>query len=332
LNARAAAGALLLCLCTAGAHAHEVRPALLEMKQVAPARFDTLWKVPARGDAVLAIQPRFPDGCREATPPVSQGDGSAHVVRSTLECAASALDGAEIRIAGLEGTMIDVLVRIEFAGGVVQSQILKPDAPVMRVNASGSAVPVWGYLRLGIEHILLGIDHLLFVLGLLLIVRGVRLLVKTITAFTVAHSITLGLATLGFVHVPQAPVEAVIALSIVFVASELARGRQADSDVMTRAPWVVAFIFGLLHGFGFAGALSGIGLPPNDIPLALLLFNVGVEVGQLMFIGAVLALIGLFHRLAGATPPLAPRLTAYGIGAVSAYWVIERVGGILLAA
>jgi len=238
------------------------------------------------------------------------------------------MDGAEVRIDGLTGTMIDVLVRVEFTSGVVVSRILRPNAPTLEVSASGSDAPIWGYLTLGIEHILFGIDHLLFVLGLLLIVRGTWLLVKTITAFTVAHSITLGLATLGFVTVPQAPVEAVIALSIVFVASELARQREGQVDVMTRYPWIVAFIFGLLHGFGFASALAQVGLPQTEIPLALLLFNVGVELGQLMFVGAVMSLIWLFHRALGPTPQWLPRAAAYGIGSVAAFWVIERIAAI----
>ena len=227
--------------------------------------------------------------------------------------------------------MIDVLARIEFASGVVVSRILRPNDPAFQVNASGSPVPTWGYLALGIEHILLGIDHLLFVLGLLLIVRSKWLLVKTITAFTVAHSITLGLATLGIVHVPQAPIEAVIALSIVFVASELARQHAGQPDLMTRYPWIVAFIFGLLHGFGLAGALAEVGLPQAEIPLALLLFNVGVELGQLGFVATAIISIELIHRLFGPTLQWLPRVAAYGIGSVAAFWVIERTGGIVLA-
>ncbi len=169
-------------------------------------------------------------------------------------------------------------------------QRLTPQAPARQSLRQQSGWSVAGtYLSLGVEHILLGIDHLLFVLALLLITRGTWRLVKTVTAFTVAHSITLALATLGFVHVPQAPVEAVIALSIVFVAAEIVRVRNGRDGIAARAPWIVAFTFGLLHGFGFAGALARVGLPEGHIPLALLFFNVGVEVGQLLFIAAVLA-------------------------------------------
>lgn len=331
---RVSFGWLLLFLCTwlsGSAAAHEVRPGLLQLTEAPYEQFDVLWKVPARGDRVLPIQPVFSDNCQPLTPPLSSLSRGAQITRWSIDCGASALDGAEIEIEGLGSTMVDVLVRIEFASGVVVSRILRPNDPVFRVNASGSATPTWGYLTLGVEHILLGIDHLLFVLGLLLIVRGTWLLVKTITAFTVAHSITLGLATLGFVHVPQAPVEAVIALSIVFVASELVRQRAGQPDLMTRYPWIVAFIFGLLHGFGFAGALAEVGLPQTEIPLALLLFNVGVELGQLGFVAAVMVSIGLLHRLVGPTPQWLPRAAAYGIGSVAAFWVIERVGGIVVA-
>jgi hydrogenase/urease accessory protein HupE len=189
------------------------------------------------------------------------------------------------------------------------------------------------YTVLGVEHILLGIDHLLFVLALLLLVRGVGRLVATVTAFTVAHSITLGAATLGFVHVPSAPVEAVIALSILFLASELARRRLAPAsaaaqgdaaDLTARFPWIVAFSFGLLHGFGFAGALSEVGMPAQAVPLALLFFNVGVEIGQLSFIAAVFAMGWLIRSAAVRAPDWWPRAAAYGIGSVAAFWVVQR--------
>lgn len=322
----------LCALFSVSAFAHEVRPGMLQLTETSPGQFNVLWKVPARGDRVLPIHPEFATRCQQIAPPTSSLDGRAQISRWSLQCGQRGLDGAEIRVDGLDGTMIDVLVRIEFLDGVVVSRLLRPNDVAFEVNASGSETPTWGYLTLGIEHILFGIDHLLFVLGLLLIVRGTWLLVKTVTAFTLAHSITLGLATLGFVTVPQAPVEAVIALSIVFVASELARQRDAQMDVMTRYPWIVAFIFGLLHGFGFASALAEVGLPQTEIPVALLLFNVGVELGQLMFVGAVLTLIWLFHRSLGATPRWMPRAAAYGIGSVAAFWVIERMAAIVVPA
>jgi len=187
------------------------------------------------------------------------------------------------------------------------------------------------YLVSGAEHILFGLDHLLFVFGLLLLLRGIWPLVKTITAFTVAHSITLGLAVLGVINVPSAPVEIVIALSIVLLAREIVMGQRGSPSLVHRAPWLIAFIFGLFHGLGFAGALGELGLRPADIPLALLFFNLGVELGQLGFIALVL----IVHRVAGGfiTRYLSRLETAlaYGLGGISTYWLLERLPGLLPA-
>ncbi|MDH4362179.1 MAG: HupE/UreJ family protein [Nitrospirota bacterium] len=306
------------------AAAHEVRPAYLQLNEIQPGQFSVLWKVPARGDRVLSLQAVLPSNCQTVTSPTPMLLAGTQLTRWKVDCGATGLDGATIRIQGLSATMIDTLVRIELLNGVVVSQILRPELPTIVVNARGG-VALTGYVHLGIEHILLGIDHLLFVLGLLLIVRGKWQLVKTITAFTVAHSITLALATLDVMQVPQAPVEAVIALSIVFLATELARSKGESLDLIFRFPWIVAFVFGLLHGFGFAGALSEVGLPQTDIPLALLLFNGGVEVGQLLFVGVFFALGWLIHRAVETLPTWLTPATAYGIGSVSSYWLIERI-------
>src|SRR6185295_9558805 len=223
-------------------------------------------------------------------------DGAA--VQTWRLRATDPVPGQRLRIQGLEATMTDVLARIEFSDGSTWVQRLTPQAPSAEIPRTTSALAVASvYLELGIEHIMLGIDHLLFVLALLLVTRGTRRLVKTVTAFTIAHSITLAVATLGVVHAPSAPVEAVIALSIVFVAAEIVRADRGRDGVTTRAPWIVAFTFGLLHGFGFAGALSAVGLPQGHIPLALLFFNLGVEVGQLVFIAAALTIVALLRRL-----------------------------------
>jgi hydrogenase/urease accessory protein HupE len=223
--------------------------------------------------------------------------------------------------------MTDVLVRIAFADGTTWMQRLTPGDPAMRIPVRESSLTVAGiYLGLGIEHILTGIDHLLFVLALLLITGGGLKLVRTVTAFTVAHSITLALATLGFVDVPQQPVEAVIALSIVFVAAEILRSRKGQMGITERAPWIVAFTFGLLHGFGFAGALTEVGLPQGDIPLALLFFNAGVETGQLIFIAAVLIFIATGRRIwRSLLPHWAGMVAPYAIGGIAMFWVIQRI-------
>jgi hydrogenase/urease accessory protein HupE len=238
------------------------------------------------------------------------------------------LEGSEIRVHGLEATMVDALVRIELEDGRVMSRLLRPDAPAMTITPETGGLAAGGYFALGVEHILLGIDHLLFVLALVLIVRGVGLLVKTITAFTVAHSVTLALATLGVVNVPPAPVESVIALSIVFVAVEIVRSRRGQRGLTERAPWLMAGFFGLVHGFGFAGALAAVGLPRNDIPLALLLFNLGVEAGQLLFVAALLGVIALLRRINLPQEHWVRLVPPYAIGSLAMLWVIERTAGI----
>jgi hydrogenase/urease accessory protein HupE len=222
--------------------------------------------------------------------------------------------------------LTDALVRISFLDGTTFVRRLTPQEPAVRIPERQSGWSVAEvYFKLGVEHILLGIDHLLFVLALMLITRGTWLLIKTVTAFTVAHSITLAAATLGYVHVPSAPVEAAIALSIVFVAVEIVRASEGRISLTARLPWVVAFTFGLLHGLGFAGALSEIGLPEGHIPLALLFFNVGVEIGQLLFIGLIVAATALIGRIRVAWPRWAGLAAPYAIGSIAMFWVFERV-------
>ncbi len=220
----------------------------------------------------------------------------------------------------------DVLVRVERSDGTMQVTRLLPSNPAFVVEAStGAGEVARTYLVLGVQHILLGIDHLLFVLALLLVVKGAARVVTTITAFTISHSITLAAATLGLVRVPGPPVEAVIALSIVFVAAELVHGAQGRPGLTARWPWVVAFTFGLLHGLGFAGALSGIGLPQNGIPLALLFFNIGVELGQLVFVGAFVVVALLVARAHILWPRWIEIAPAYAIGSLAMFWVLQRV-------
>jgi hydrogenase/urease accessory protein HupE len=240
--------------------------------------------------------------------------------------APNGLAGEYITIDGLSATMTDVLVRMERLDGTTQVARLTPADPSLLVVASPNPWQVvHTYLVLGVEHILTGIDHLLFVLALILITHGGWQLVKTVTAFTVSHSITLTAATLGFVHVPQRPVEAVIALSIVFVAAEIVHARQGRVGIAARAPWIVALTFGLLHGLGFAGGLSDAGLPAGHIPLALLFFSLGVETGHLLFVGVVLAVLVVGRRLAVPMPRWASLVPPYAIGIVAMFWVMERV-------
>ncbi|MCI0534902.1 MAG: HupE/UreJ family protein [Verrucomicrobiales bacterium] len=303
-----------------------MRPAYLEIKETTPGNFDVLWKVPALGDDLrLSIHALFPADTKNVTEPLGVFSDAAYVERWRIHQPAG-FAGQTIHIEGLSATPVDALVRLTTLDGTTQSVRATPDAPAVNlpVKASGWQV-VQTYTVLGIEHILLGIDHLLFVLALVLLVKGWRRFIGTITAFTVAHSLTLAAATLGFVHVPGPPVEACIALSIVFVAAEIIRGREGKPGLTARAPWVVAFTFGLLHGLGFAGALSAVGLPQHAIPLSLLFFNVGVEAGQVLFIGAVLVIAATIKRVHLPLPKWAPAAAPYAIGSIAMFWVIERV-------
>jgi hydrogenase/urease accessory protein HupE len=318
---------------------HELRPAYLELKEAAPRTYDVLFKVPARGDDQrLSLHLRLPDDFRFVVPAHARIANGSYLERSRIEVDRPAgIGGVEIGIEGLAGTLTDALVRIEHASGASQVVRLTPDRPEFVVAAAPRASEVaLTYLVLGIEHILLGIDHLLFVAALLILVRGTRRLVATITAFTVAHSITLSAATLGFASIPGPPVEAVIALSIVFVACEILHRRQGRIGVTERRPWIVAFVFGLLHGFGFAGALGDVGMPDHAIPLALACFNAGVEVGQLAFVAAGLLLAFVLRNAIArdtlfAKARFGETLGAYAIGGIAAYWTVERTLGFLTA-
>ena len=307
------------------ASAHETRPGFLELRESDPTTYSLLWKRPTGGEVEIQIAPVVPEGCRLATPDRQQLTPGAVLVRGTLTCEGG-LAGKTLRIAGLETTITDVLVRVHHADDRLESHLLKPGNPAVTLGAMTTA---WqraaSYLRLGIEHILLGIDHLLFVLGLLLIVTGRWTLVKTITAFTIAHSITLAIATLGYASVPVPPLNVAIALSILFLGPEIVRRWRGQTSFTIRHPWVVAFAFGLLHGFGFASGLKTMGLPQAEIPLALLLFNVGVEIGQIFFVGMIVALERAFRTLEIRWPRLVEALPGYAVGSLGAYWTMQRL-------
>ena len=335
-------GLLIFFLLVAIGHnafAHEVRPAYLEIRQTGPEFYDVLWKVPALGeDARLAIYIELPEGTHDVAAPRSTFSGGAFFERRSIR-RDGGLNGHSIAIGGLSATATDVLVRVERLDGAAQTERLSPTKTSFIIQATPSRWEVAAtYLRLGIEHILLGYDHLLFVLALLILVRTWRRVALTVTAFTVAHSITLAAATLGFVNVPEPPVEAAIALSIVLVAVEIVNARRGIPSLTTRWPWLVAFCFGLLHGFGFAGALAEVGLPHHAIPVALLFFNLGVEIGQLAFVAVVLTLAWMLKAAASLRfkPDVVQRsidrfdvTTAYAIGVLAAYWLIERAAATL---
>jgi hydrogenase/urease accessory protein HupE len=310
-----------------GAHAvfaHEVRPGYLELRQIAANTYAVVWKVPAVGDMRLSIHPRFPENCRPAGEVASYRAYDSYTERLSLTCP-DGLNAGTITIDGLAATMTDVLVRIERADGSIQVARLTQSVPTLVVDASPGRLQVARvYSVLGVEHILTGLDHLLFVLALIIITRGGWKLAKTVTAFTLSHSVTLTAATLGFVHVPQRPVEAVIALSIVFVAAEVLRMRRGIKSISFSAPWMVAFSFGLIHGLGFAGGLSDAGLPLAHIPTALLFFSLGVESGHFLFIGVVLSSIALMARIRNPFPRWTELIPPYAIGAIAMFWVIQR--------
>jgi hydrogenase/urease accessory protein HupE len=319
---------LLITTVTSFAHAHEMRPAYLELREADDQTYDVKWKVPAQGDDMrLALDIEFPEGSLDLT--ARRGVFSNHAFTQEWRVRVpKGLAGKSVRVVGLDSTMTDALARIERSDGTTQVSRLTPASSLLFVDARPGKIQVaLTYVRLGIEHILTGYDHLLFVLALILIVRDRRLLIMTITAFTVAHSITLALATLGFVHVPSRPVEATIAVSILLLAVEAVRINQGNPSLTSRWPWIVAFMFGLLHGFGFANALTETGLPQGDIPLALFTFNVGVEVGQLMFITFVLIALDALKLLnwRPISGGRAASLTSYAIGSMAGFWMIDRI-------
>src|SRR6186713_1848890 len=322
--------ALALLSDAAPTRADEFKPGYLQLTQLDYQTYDVLWKIPAIDESTtLKVKPQFPTGTEALTEVRSTFSRGVTVLRWRIRVP-EGLDGKAIFFSQLSETRIDVLARLVRLDGTVQLERILPVSPSFIGSASpGRLEVVRTYTILGIEHILSGFDHLLFVLALVLLVQGTRRLLVTITAFTAAHSLTLAGATLGWVQVPGPPVEASIALSIVFIASEIVHARQGRYSVTQHYPWVVAFTFGLLHGFGFAGTLAEVGLPQSSIPIALLFFNVGVEIGQLLFVGAVLAVMTVGSRVGQrrrlAQPTWLWRIAPYAVGGIASFWLVERI-------
>ncbi len=317
--------ALVILLAAAPASAHELRPAYLELRQTSQDAYDVLFKVPAGGESLrLGLYVEFPDDVKKTREPANEYVNGAFVERYGI-VRAGGLAGSTIRIRGLDVTTAEVLVRLEGKDGRSQVVRLTSARPELTVEASPTAWQVaLTYMRLGRDHIVLGVDHLLFVLGLLLIVPDRWMLLKTITSFTVAHSLTLAAATLGYASAPVAPLNAAIALSILFLGPEIVRYRRGETSLTIRHPWIVAFAFGLLHGFGFASGLSTLGIPSGEIPWALLCFNLGVEAGQIGFVLLVLLLMRSLANLEFRWPPWVEPLPAYAVGSLGAFWTIQR--------
>jgi hypothetical protein len=309
--------------------AHEVRPALIQITETGPGAYEVVWKQPMVGDMTIHLVPHLSSGAIDREP-TSQTSSPGFLIRTWRVAGGAPLDGQTVSIEGLPQTVTDVLMRVTTADGKTVNDVIRPADPSRKLAlAAPAGLNIPAYLRLGIEHILTGVDHLMFVLGLLLLVGPNWRLVKAVSAFTAAHSITLALAALGFVHFPTAIIEALVALSIVFVASELVPPPGRPETLTHTRPWLIAFTFGLLHGLAFAGALAEVGLPKGAEPMALFLFNVGVEIGQLTFIAAALGAIWLVRQVRLKLPvdstAFARVAPAYVIGSFAAFWLIQRI-------
>ncbi len=319
---------LWLLLCGQMALAHEVRPAYLELRARNDLTFDMMLKLPALGGHPLGISLQMPEGCRVDQTGAQETPG-AEVIVGVVVCTRSPY-GRLARLEGLQNTLTDALVRVVQPSGEVATLRLTPEDPTFLTPKPTSRLDVFKtYGLLGIAHILTGFDHLAFVAGLLILVGTLRRLLATVTAFTLAHSLTLTAATLGLIHVPPAPVEALIALSIMLVAAEVVAVSFDRRGPIAQRPARIAFTFGLLHGLGFASALREAGLPPQEIPISLFAFNLGVEAGQIMFILAVSAATWLLSRWVRWPKSAVLRLSGYGLGGLSAYWFVDRVFALL---
>jgi hydrogenase/urease accessory protein HupE len=325
-RARVAWLAACLLLAVSVASAHESRPAYLEVKETSAGQFSLLWRTPVLAGMRLPIVLKLPDDVKNLREPSVQELADSFLERRWIDAGPNGLAGQRIEFPGLQGTITDVLVRVEMLDGRSWTTIVHPSQPWVEITAAQTRLEVMGtFIVQGIRHILFGADHMLFVLGLLLIVKDRWMLLKTITAFTVAHSITLAIATLGYAEAPVLPLNAAIALSILFLGPEIVRSWRGETSFTIRHPWVVAFAFGLLHGFGFASALTSAGLPKAELPVALLSFNVGVEIGQLSFVALILSLERAFRILEVRWPRWAEALPGYTVGSLGAFWTVQRL-------
>ncbi len=301
------------------ASAHEVRPAYLNLTETGPSEFALTWKQPVLDGRRLKIKPTFPEGCTQTTP-IADRKGATITERSVISC--SLTDG-EITLAGLERTLTDVFAEINYLSGDTRSALVKPTDPRITLGGKASS-PAKHYLWIGVEHIIYGWDHLLFVIGLTLLVAR-RQILGVATAFTIAHSITLALAAFGLLNIPIRPVEILIAASIVLLGVEIMRKRQGHKSLATERPYVISFAIGLIHGCGFASALSEIGLPKGTELLALLLFNIGVELGQFAIVGLTIIALIAIAKLGKAALRKTEIFLTYGLASIAMFWFIQRM-------
>ncbi len=317
---------LLLVAFPSAAQAHQSTPCLLNIVQVQADVYELSWKTPPpTGPGAYPVSLAIPDAWEALGAPSERSLADGDQLRQSLRIPPPGIDGSVVRFPGLESIVTEVFVRVTRLDGSSYSAIVRSTDPQLELRGErGAWRTVQEFIVMGFEHILHGVDHLLFVFGLLLIVSGTMPLIKTISAFTLAHSLTLAMAALGFVNLPPAPIEALIALSILFLGPEVVHKLRGESSLAIRLPWLVAFSFGLLHGFGFAGGMNLIGMPHSEIPLALLCFNVGVELGQLAFVAAVFALLIPLRKLRLELPAWLRPAPAYLIGVSGAFWFIQR--------
>jgi hypothetical protein len=324
---------VLLALCAGlrgEAFAHESQPGLLELRQLGATRYDIIWRAPVYYGRPHPARLQLPGDWQTVGQPTVRQLSDSALHQRMVDVPGDSINGNVVRFPGLEGTITDVFVRVSRLDGTTYTQVVRPSRPdaVLRGERPWY-VSSLEYLAVGFHHIILGVDHLMFILGLMIIVRGRMMLFKTITAFTVAHSITLALATLGYANVPTQPLTAAIALSILFLGPEIVRVWRGETSFTIRHPWVVAFAFGLLHGFGFASGLSVTGMPRAELAPALLFFNVGVELGQLCFVVLILIVLHSFKKIELRWPRWVEVIPGYAVGSLGAYWTIQR-GAIML--
>ena len=316
----------LICLITAlfsihfMAFAHEVRPAYLQVTELSAGEYDVVWKQPVIDGKRLKIKPVFPEGCEEIGARDIRSVGATATERYAVSCD---LTSGIISLEGLERTLTDAFIRVAYFNGDQKSGVIKPSSPRFDLG-SESTSPAIDYIKIGVDHIIYGWDHLLFVIGLVMLVSR-RQIIGVATAFTAAHSLTLALAAFGFLNLPTRPVEILIAMSIVLLAIEIIRKNRGGTSIAVSKPYLISFVIGLIHGAGFASALSEIGLPKGTELLALLLFNLGVELGQ---IAIILLLLGALWMTAKAIKNSRRPIefaSAYLIGTIGMYWTVQRL-------
>jgi hydrogenase/urease accessory protein HupE len=319
-----------LALAAGVARAHPLAPALLDLRELGGGRVAVTWKASQFSAPGAQLAPVLPASCRAEDAPTATVDAESVTRTWTVRCEPAGLVGTAVGFAGLGEARIDALVRVTLVDGRVIRGIVRAADPLLTIPERERRLDVVrAYAVIGIEHILTGLDHLLFVAGLVMLVRGRRQLIKTVTAFTIGHSLSLSLSVLDIVRVPSRPTELLIALSVFVLAVELAREPIDPPSLLRRQPWAMALLFGLLHGLGFAGALREVGLPQADVPLALFAFNLGIEIGQLAFVAALLAAGAAVRALHVGWPRWAQRVPLYTMGSLAAFWCYERAAALM---